>query len=1124
MEVGGVAHSLDGKIRTEDVKLKELAPFSKMLLSDAVRKGLQKTGFVYPTGIQATSIPMGKSGLDLLVQSKSGTGKTLIFCTIILEAYRMDLTEPQSLIVAPTREIAVQIELVLNQIGSCCNGFRAVSVIGGLDVADDRKRLHGAKAVVGTPGRLLHLIQNNVLNTSKIRLLVLDEADKMYTQSFRQDLRRIQNALPAKRQTIACSATFCDGLDEELAKIMRNPLLISTEERATLLVGIKQFVYEVAEQKTSILEMQTKLAALRVIFGRIPFKQCLIFAGSQSRANSYCNYLEKEGWPCELISGAQDQKTRLEMFHKFREFKTRIIITTDLMARGVDSEHVNLVINLELPTDMVTYLHRIGRAGRFGSHGIAINFVANEKDRCTLTRLITRIGNGMSVLKFPQKELAAEEQEHDFWDFLNFEKDKQRFGLFGCEALAPLASLEHSSFSDTQENKENLNDNQLNTSSSIDTNTFQVDSKDSALNMQDNLLERPENNNQHYSPSHNLTIDSRQNSSQQLPSSNTIDDASSIAADSLRSSQQDISRYQSVLMQKAAIPTLFEFLVDPNSSESKADVEGGETKKKPQIDLFEDYKKAVLTNSDNSLKETEAACVAEAAPISKKIAAYKSMLIDQPEQKQVVESKPDIYSDYANFNTDENSSSLSQETLSNDIDKATFILSVATPPKMHDSIEEYVNTTSTSELKNGVSTSESREMSEVKHFTSPAHNQPNNNIPDVIPANQRLLGLAYNQQQLQNLTVNVGARIEIPPQQPRQADSPAPNDSVLHSHDEDHSPTISNGGSLHSHSNSEHGGSSGFNERNTTSASSGIATSDTEAERYVENGYYSSSLESGTGSINEDDEEVMQPNPEQEAEAESSTDDDYDDDEEDYYEDEDEEECADFEDEEDEDIEENDEEDWFEDKRDDDDGLEVEEEDAHDYDNANGVHNEFESDNESGCGAPYYANYESGAERKNEFESNAAEPEDEKVALAAEVKTEIATTSKANLKHEFNKTNLKHEFDKTDLKVESDKTKLQHEFKETNLKHKSNKTNLKHDNEPMETAKATKAHKRDKKRPPRKPAASTQYGAYASYYNCNDSNYVTAHALWMEMYRKQVEQIQNYVRLTREVVRSEDEK
>uniref|UniRef100_A0A0A1WW07 RNA helicase n=1 Tax=Zeugodacus cucurbitae TaxID=28588 RepID=A0A0A1WW07_ZEUCU len=1144
MEGGGVAHSLEGKVRTEDVKLKELAPFSKMLLSDAVRKGLQKTGFVYPTAIQATSIPMGKSGLDLLVQSKSGTGKTLIFSTIILEAYRADHAEPQSLIVAPTREIAVQIELVLNQIGSCCNGFRAVSVIGGLDVADDRKRLHGAKAVVGTPGRLLHLIQNNVLNTSKIRLLVLDEADKMYTQSFRQDLRRIQNALPAKRQTIACSATFCDGLDEELAKIMRNPLLISTEERATLLVGIKQFVYEVPEQKTSILEMQSKLEALRAIFGRIPFKQCLIFAGSQSRANSYCNYLEKEGWPCELISGAQDQKTRLEMFHKFREFKTRIIITTDLMARGVDSEHVNLVINLELPTDMVTYLHRIGRAGRFGSHGIAINFVASEKDRCTLTRLITRIGSGMSVFKFPQKEHAEAELEHDFWDFANFEKDKQYFGLFGCEALAPLASHEHSSFSDTQDNKENLNDNQLNTSSSIDTNTFRVDSKDSALNVQDNLLERPDYNNQHYSPSHNLTIDSRQNSSQQLPSSNTIDDASSIAADSLRSSQQDISRYQSVLMQKAAIPTLFEFLVDPNSSESKAHDEGGEPKKKPQIDLFDDYKQAVLTSADNSLKETEAEC---AAPISKKIAAYKSMLIDQPAQKQAAVAKPDIYSDYANFNSEENSSSLSQETLSKDIDKATFILSVATPTKLQDSIEEFVNTTSAeSELKNGASMSESREVSEVKHFTSPAHNQSNNNIPDVIPGSQRLVGLAYNQQQLQNLTVNVGARIEIPPQQPQHGDSPALNNSVIHSNDEDQSPTISASDSLHSRSNSERGGSSGFNERNTTSASSGIATSDTEAERYVENGYYSSSSESGTGSVDEGGEvEVLAANPE--PDAESSTEEDYEvDDEDDYYYEE-EEEYDEIDDEEDDYVEDNDEEDWFEDKPDD-----YLENDAHDYDNANGVAHIENNDSDGGMGAAYGYN---GVERKVDLTQNAAETKKEVLDRESDVKVESATTSKAGLRiHEFNKIKLENDFTKTNREHELTETSLNNDFTETNLKNEfskinlknetpaTSKANLKHeyqktnlktelnktDNKSAESSKATKAKKRDKKgdkkRSTQKEAQHTQYGAYASYYNCNDSNYVAAHALWMEMYWKQVQQIQDYVRLSREVGRSEDGK
>ena len=559
----------------------------------------------------------------MLVQSKSGTGKTLIFSTIVLEFYKSDVREPQSLIVAPTREIAVQIEEILNQIGKYCAGFRAVCVIGGMDVVEDRKRLQGAKSVVGTPGRILHLIQNEVLNTSQMSLLVLDEADKMYTHTFRQDLQRIRKALPNRKQTIACSATFVDNLDQELAKIMKNPLLISTEEKATLLVGIKQFVYELPEQKTSILEMQLKLEALRHIFGRVTFKQCLIFAGSQSRADSYCSYLEKEGWPCELISGAQDQKTRLENFRKFREFKTRILLATDLMARGVDSEHVNLVINLELPFDVVTYLHRIGRAGRFGSHGVAISFIASAKDHKTFKKLITEVGSGMKVLKFPAKG-KEESEARDLWHFGEFEEDAKYFGVYEYEShklLAPLASQDNITLtSSLSDNKENVTNNvSSNQQSSIDTNTFLVNSKDSALKV-------PNLSNEHLNvqttskkndydleelprlvtpppapnPSENLNNthnESHNSSSHHLLTSNTIDDASSIAADSLRSSQQDISRYQSVLMQKSAIPTLVEFLVDRHSSQDSQTKENGETCIK--IDLFDAYTKEVLNNNES---------------------------------------------------------------------------------------------------------------------------------------------------------------------------------------------------------------------------------------------------------------------------------------------------------------------------------------------------------------------------------------------------------------------------------------------------------------------------------------------------------------------------------------------
>lgn len=303
-------------------------------------------------------------------------------------------------------------------------GFKAVSVIGGLDVAADRKKIQNARAIVGTPGRVLHLIQNDVLNTSEIKLLILDEADKMVSATFRGDFEKIYKSLPSKKQMIACSATFCNDLDSDLAKYMRNPFLISTEKRATSLLGIKQLIYNIPEEKSNILEMQAKTAALKQIFSNMSFKQCLVFSNSQSRADSYRSFLHKDGWPCEVICGAQDQKTRLDAFNKFREFKTRILIATDLMARGIDSENVNLVINLELPDDAATYLHRVGRAGRFGSHGIAVSFIASKKDREKLRKILEGIGFGMEILKFPKNKIV------DLWNFNDPEGEKHQLGVF----------------------------------------------------------------------------------------------------------------------------------------------------------------------------------------------------------------------------------------------------------------------------------------------------------------------------------------------------------------------------------------------------------------------------------------------------------------------------------------------------------------------------------------------------------------------------------------------------------------------------------------------------------------------------------------------------------------------
>lgn len=256
----------------------------------------------------------------MLVQSKSGTGKTLIYVLSALQIIQKSVMKPQILIIVPTRELAIQVEDTANGLSHNMHSrkhYLSISYIGGTDVSKDRARMAKTRIVVGTPGRLMHLIQNKVFNTSAIRLLVLDEVDQLYaTESLRKDIHTLVESLP-KCQKIACSATYPDGLDERLAKMMHNPILVSNSERATVLLGIRQFVYELPDQVNSMQEMLSKLAALHKIFGLISYQQSILFANSQSRADSFCNYLQRDGIECDLMSGSMKQSDRTETFQVF---------------------------------------------------------------------------------------------------------------------------------------------------------------------------------------------------------------------------------------------------------------------------------------------------------------------------------------------------------------------------------------------------------------------------------------------------------------------------------------------------------------------------------------------------------------------------------------------------------------------------------------------------------------------------------------------------------------------------------------------------------------------------------------------------------------------------------------
>lgn len=269
---------------------------------------------------------------------------------------------------------------------------------------NDRRKLKKCKSVVGTPGRIVHLIKNNVLNTSKIRVVVLDEVDKLLTGSFSADIAFIFKSLPTKRQVIGSSATYDKSVEIAMADYMKNPIGVTPRKEAPVLLGVKQFVYEMdGGNLKQMQEMHQKVKVAASILTTVPFKQCLIFSTSQQRAESYSNYLSNEGWPCEVIMGSQEQSTRLDIFKKFKDFKCRILVATDLMARGIDSENVNLVINLEVPSDSALYLHRIGRCGRFGSQGMAVTLVHNADELTKFRKLLGCIGGSeQKVFNFPK--------------------------------------------------------------------------------------------------------------------------------------------------------------------------------------------------------------------------------------------------------------------------------------------------------------------------------------------------------------------------------------------------------------------------------------------------------------------------------------------------------------------------------------------------------------------------------------------------------------------------------------------------------------------------------------------------------------------------------------------------
>lgn len=374
--------SRKGRLRTADVETDETVHFRDLMLSEPVMRGLLDSGFERPSPIQLQGIPVGLVGTDLIAQAKSGTGKTCVFAVVVLESLCPERSVPQAVVLAPTREIAVQIGQVLSAIGSHCTGLALEVLIGGMAIQKDRERLRCCNVVVGTPGRLCALLGEGSLPGEAVRMLVLDEADKLMDDIFLPDLEYVVGALPQRKQILALSATYTDGQRELLTRWMRDPTTVLLDADSVSLRGVAQQYQVVAPLGHATGQyalFEGKATALLQLLGVVAFHQCLVFLNTRARAYDLVATLNHHGYPAAFISGDLPQQQRNAAMANMRSLRLRVLVSTDLTSRGVDVERVNLVINLDLPRCAETYIHRVGRTGRFGTRGLAIALVGSDE-------------------------------------------------------------------------------------------------------------------------------------------------------------------------------------------------------------------------------------------------------------------------------------------------------------------------------------------------------------------------------------------------------------------------------------------------------------------------------------------------------------------------------------------------------------------------------------------------------------------------------------------------------------------------------------------------------------------------------------------------------------------------
>ncbi len=344
--------------------------FDSLNLNEHLLKGVYLHGFTQPSAIQVKGINSINTGKDCILQSQSGTGKTATYLLGVMNRLTEEEKCCQGIIITPTRELADQVYNVACELSKYTN-YKVVKCVGGTDITQTQNELKTASLIIGTIGRIFHMVTNKKINTHKLKFIVLDEADDLLFDGIPDKIQELFDKSPIGVQILLISATMCMNVFNFSKKFMHDPIKILLKNNEIIVDLISQFYVDIETE-------ENKFDTLLDLYNLISTSQVIIFCNTIRKVEWLEQNLKQNNFPITVIHSNMTQQQRDEVVKEFRDGKTRLLLTTDLLSRGIDIPQVNMVVNYDLPSNKETYIHRIGRCGRFDKKGVSITMIKSS--------------------------------------------------------------------------------------------------------------------------------------------------------------------------------------------------------------------------------------------------------------------------------------------------------------------------------------------------------------------------------------------------------------------------------------------------------------------------------------------------------------------------------------------------------------------------------------------------------------------------------------------------------------------------------------------------------------------------------------------------------------------------